>query len=110
MKTVKIGIPLLSFSKKPIIDPTKDGVDKTVYLRDILIQAVGQLFQAENKQRAIAAFRLGQKLYDCDTEEIALEDAEFDLIMSAIETPRQGMSPIVLGQVYLMLDEAKKDE
>lgn len=107
MKTLAIGLPLVNFEKKPLQDPTREGEDKTVYLRDYLIQMVGTLFQAENKERAILAYRVAQKLYDCKSLNIALEDAEFKLIESAVEKPRQGTAVMVSGQVYLMLEEAK---
>ena len=108
MKSLEIGRPLVNFAKIPLTDSTKEGEDKTIYVRDLLIQAVGQLFQAENKERVILAYRVAQKLYDCQARSIDLEDAEFKLIEDAVEKPRQGLAPLILGQVYLILDEAKK--
>lgn len=108
MKVLGIGKPLVNFEGKALQDPSKEGEDKTVYLRDFLIQMVGQLFQAENKERAILAFKVAQKLHDCKDVEIDLEDAEFKLIEDSVEKPRQGTAVLVIGQVYLMLDEAKR--
>ena len=108
MKTLAIGRPLVNFQKKPLQDPAKEGDDKTIYLRDYLIQTVGTLFQAENKERAILAYKVAQKLYDCNDLSVDLEDAEFKLVEDSVEKPRQGTAVLVTGQVYLMLDEAKR--
>ena len=109
MKRLEIGRPIVNFARRPLQDPTKEGDDKTIYVRDLLIQAVGNQFKAENKARVILAYKVGQKLFDCPDQFIDLEDAEFELIKSAIEKPLPGLSPLVMGQIYPVIDDAEKE-
>ena len=104
MKTVEIGKKLLGFDGKPLTDELKEGDDKELTARDILITRVGRLFSAENKERAILAYKVAQKIYDCKGKTLDLEDTEFGLVIAAMERPT--MSPIIEARVHEVLDAA----
>ncbi|MHA2067934.1 MAG: hypothetical protein ACXABY_26535 [Candidatus Thorarchaeota archaeon] len=108
MKTVKIGTVLKTFAGKEMTDAQKEGEDKNVLVKDILVQYVGQLFENENKERVLLAYRVAQKIYDCEDEEIDLEDAEFKLILEATSKPKMGHSPLIMGPIYEVLEEAEE--
>ena len=106
MKTIAISTKLLGFDNKtPLTDVTKEGSDKDLTVKDILINRVGRFFPAENKERAILAFKVAQKIYDCKTKTLDLEDAEFKMVKDAMEKPT--MSPIVEARVHEVLDAAE---
>jgi len=113
MKTLKIGKPLSTFSGQPMTDNQKDGDDKSIKVKDILVQYVGQLFEGENKERVLLAYRVAQKIYDCQGKNLDLEDAEFKLVVDATEKPKMGHGPLIMGPVYEVLEaaeeKAKKD-
>lgn len=103
MKRVQIGKSLTTFAGIEITDTTKEGDDKRVYVRDMLVQQVGQLFQAEDKNRAILAYKTAQKIFDCKKDFIDLEDAEHKICIDALDPKR--LSPMVYGQLVITLEE-----
>lgn len=108
MKTVKIGTALSTFAGTAMTDAQKEGEDKKVKVKDILVQYVGQLFDNDNKEKVVLAYRLAQKIYDCEEDTIDLEDAEFKLVEEATDKPKMGHTPLIMGPVYLALEEAKE--
>ena len=115
MKTLKIDDPILSYEGKPFTDNLRDGADKAIYFKDIFIQVLGPMFQARgavDAEQIILAHKVGQKLFDCESESIELEDAEFNLLKEAAESPSsiQRFPTTILAPVYERLRNTKDSE
>jgi hypothetical protein len=107
MRKVKIGTALTNFAGEPIQDRTKEGEDKTVYVKDMLVQSVGQLFQAEDKNRAMLAYRTAQKIFNAQ-DVVLLEEAEYKICQDAVDPKR--LSPMIFGGIMDVLDTAEAVE
>lgn len=105
MKTLKINDPILSYDGEPFTDNLREGEDKRIYFKDIFVQVLGPMFQGDrsgNVEKVLLAYKIGQKLFDCEDESIQLEDAEFKLLKEAAEsqTAIQRFTTSILGPVY----------
>jgi hypothetical protein len=108
MKRLEIGKKLSTFAGKEVTDSQKDGDDKVISVKDLLVQYVGQLFDEQNKEKVLRAYMLAQKIYNCDSDFMDVEDAEFKLIVEATDKPKMGHTPMILGPLYIALKEAEK--
>lgn len=107
MKYLAVRTPVCNFAGTELLDNTKSGDDKVIRVQDILVQYLGQFFQAKDPKKVILAYKVGQKIYDAKFDSLELEDAEFELIEEALKEPKH--SPMILGPIYLALEEAKKE-
>lgn len=115
MKTLKINDPILSYDGEPLTDNLRDGDDKRILYKDMFIQVLGPMFQgrgAVDVEKVILAHKVGQKLFDCKDESIELEDAEFNLLKEAAESPSsiQRFPTPILAPIYERLKATKDEE
>jgi hypothetical protein len=110
MKSLEINTPIKTFQGKEVQDGMKEGEDKIIRIKDLLIQYVGQLFEGENKARVLLAYKIAQKIYNHEGDDkLELEDAEFKLVVDATNKPKMGHGPMILGPVLEALEQAEKD-
>lgn len=108
MKSLSICVPICNFAGEPVKDNLQTREDKTVYMKDLLMQYVGQLFGANNKEKALLAYRVAQKIYDHTEDPLELEDAEFAIVQEAVKVPKHG--PMWIVPIYQALADAEKKE
>jgi len=104
MKRIRIGKKITNLEGKPITDNFKEGDDKEVYVKDLMKQYVGQLFQAENKERSLLAYLTAEKLHKAK-DTVELENAEFKILADSLEKPKH--NPVIMAPLYQAMDEAE---
>lgn len=100
MKYVNVGKEIMDYEGQPI--PGRDG---TVKVKDIMNQYVAGYTKDNDPDKMILAWRIGQKIYDA-TDEVALEDAEFDLVKEAMKKPQHAAA--LFGPTYQELIVAEE--
>lgn len=94
--------PLLKYDKEPLTTP--DG--EILTLRRVIMVACGN-YSDTDPEKNVMAYKIGQKAYDAKGI-LDLEDAEFKELKNSILKPnRPNFSAIVMGQVYIALEEAE---
>lgn len=102
MKKFKI-IELKTFDGEPIKDiQTK----KKLTSRDIILNHLG-LFQGRGDEN-IKAYDIGIKIAQLKTQDIILEDAEYELVVKALEKQPPVMSALAIGQTLKSMEENDK--
>jgi hypothetical protein len=99
MKNVPLTFPIRGWDGNPI---AVDGKPLTV--RELCLQYVGT-FESENGKDCIIARKIGQRIYDCTEDMIALEDAEFNILERSMQKPRH--IAIVMGHLLEIMDDVK---
>lgn len=100
MKYVNVGKEIKDYDGKSI--PGREG---TIKVKDIMNQYVAGFTKENDPDKMILAWRIGQKIYDADGE-VALEDAEFDLVKEAMKKPQHAAA--LYGPTYQELITAEE--
>lgn len=109
MKTIKVMTPITNFNGVPIKAAEKSGEnDSGLYVKDLLLEYVGQVLRTKDPKEAIRAYDICMRLYKAKDEALSFEDSDFELIERAVEIPKHGV--VIMAHVYEALEEAKKKE
>ena len=102
MKYIAVNDLIVDFSGGII--PGEKG--EPVRVRDILLQYLGAFLSEKGKDLVIAR-KVGQAVYDCKIDKLALEDAEFEILEKSIAKPRHGA--LLMAPLFAAVEDAKKE-
>ena len=104
MVKMEIGKGIRTFDGKPL---PADVTGKPMVIKDVLLHYLGT-FNSKNGKSMIEAYQLGVKIAGHADPEIEIENAEFNILKEATQTPVHGA--LIIGQLNAVIEaaEAKK--